>query len=908
MKEYYIGIDYGTSNSCVGIYMNGGVIIAPNRIGERTTPSIVFIKDEKNVLVGEETISQKLDDYKNTIYEVKRFIGLNYEDFTEMEYDKNLNYDIVNQNGIPKIKVNVNEKELFYSAEEISSLIIKKMVKCAEDFIAEKEGGIKITKAIITVPAHFTEQQKEAVRSAAKMAGIEIPRIINEPTAAAVAYGVGKDLVVQNENSNYKRITTLHTSVYKTDDSCEAPLPNEKPKSNENIIVFDLGGGTLDITIMNLSKNNEGNINFEINGTDGDTHLGGSDFDNKLIDYCIQEFCKQTGIKEEDIKKDKKSCKRLKIKCENAKKMLSITKETIINVDNFYDKNDLFIRMTRDLFDDLCKDLYDRIEVLIKNVFLDLGKELSEIDEIILVGGATRMTGVKNLLGRLFGQHKVKDNLNPDEAVAFGATLEAAKMEEKDKVKFNLQDITAYKLGIASFNPDPNDKQNGDLMYPIIKKFSKIPSSKEKNFKVELNNNYPYISIKIYEGNEKYVKKNKLLGEMRVDGINKLGLIEYKVKFSVDVNGQLTVTITIDSLGIKKEEIIKEITHAVVDENKKKIKIIKNKNLSTLHSVIGSINVIKQKLSESYDISNKLDNLNDCCFKYEELVKNYMLFVKENESIYEKVYLSTKELFSYYIERLKLKGKGENKIENIIQNIKNLMNNLISQVGYLEDLIDMFTEIQKENNLKNEYYEIIINFIEILNSEGLKRKDNKEFSRYYSKLYFERAFFLAKKYIKENDLINIDKSLFERYEKEKKSSEGELKKVNSFTDFIERRVKEGKFIFGKTGFTMVGAKIDKFERDMDSLKIEEIKDILDLFQNMADSFDKKENSIGEAYCISNIIFINYQFFNRGYDKLWEYINRLKTILFSHEGETYDWLNDAKYIIREVERQNSSTNQ
>jgi len=744
MKEYYIGIDYGTSNSCVGIYMNGGVIIAPNRIGERTTPSIVFIKDEKNVLVGEETISQKLDDYKNTIYEVKRFIGLNYEDFTEMEYDKNLNYDIVNQNGIPKIKVNVNGKELFYSAEEISSLIIKKMVKCAEDFIAEKEGGIKITKAIITVPAHFTEQQKEAVRSAAKMAGIEIPRIINEPTAAAIAYGVGKDLVAQNENSNYKRITTLHTSVYKTDDSCEAPLPNEKPKSNENIIVFDLGGGTLDITIMNLSKNNEGNINFEINGTDGDTHLGGSDFDNKLIDYCIQEFCKQTGIKEEDIKKDKKSCKRLKIKCENAKKMLSITKETIINVDNFYDKNDLFIRMTRDLFDDLCKDLYDRIEVLIKNVFLDLGKELSEIDEIILVGGATRMTGVKNLLGRLFGQHKVKDNLNPDEAVAFGATLEAAKMEEKDKVKFNLQDITAYKLGIASFNPDPNDKQNGDLMYPIIKKFSKIPSSKEKSFKVELTNNYPYISIKIYEGNEKYVKKNKLLGEMRVDEINKLGLIEYKVKFSVDVNGQLTVTITIDSLGIKKEEIIKEITHAVVDESKKKIKIIKNKQLSTLHSVIGSINVIKQKLSESYDISNKLDNLNDCCFKYEELVNNYILFVKENESIYEKKNEEIQNMKKLLEEKEKMLEKQQDQKtlennENVLSQLKKIredndqrINQYINDINKINNekaLLEQTIENMKEKfevELQSQIAKIKNNYMEQLATEKSILKEESE--------------------------------------------------------------------------------------------------------------------------------------------------------------------------------------
>jgi molecular chaperone DnaK (HSP70) len=907
-KEYHIGIDYGTSNSCVGIFMNGTVQIIPNRIGERTTPSIVCFTEENKgkALVGEETLNQNIDNYRNTIYEVKRFIGLSYEDFTENEYDKNLNYEVVNQNGLPKIKIVLNGKESFYSAEEISSFIIKKMVECAEEFIDQKGEGIKIKKAIITVPAHFTDQQKNAVRSAAKLAGIEIPRIINEPTAAALCYGVGHNLVPSNGNTGLNRIRTLNKN--KNEDSGEAPLAIErfKSKSQENAIVLDLGGGTLDITLLNITKNNEGTIGFEVIATDGDIHLGGSDFDNKLIDFCISEFCKTTGNQEERVRQDKKSCKRLKIKCENAKKLLSVTKETIINIDNFYGNEDLGTHITRDLFDDLCKDLYKRIEDLLIEVIFSAGKEINEIDEIILVGGATRITGVKNMLKRIFGNEKVKDNLNPDEAVAFGATMEAAKMEEKDKINFNLQDVVAYKLGISSINNDPSDrKTNGDLMYTIIPRFSKIPFSSEKGFGIELSQQFPNIILKIYEGNDKYVNKNTFLGEMEIGNINKFGKIDYNVKFSVDVNSQLTATVTIDSLGIKKEQVIKNFTHAVLNVENKKIKICKTKNLKTISTVIDSIDCSKQKLTESYDINNKLENLNDCCQNYEELISNYMVFVNDNESVYEKIYTNTKELFNYYIERIKLKEKCEKDIPGIILKIKDSMKNLISQVGYIEELLDMFTEIKQINELKNVYYEIFINFMELMNSEGLAKKENKKFSRYYAKLYFEREFYSIKKYIKDDDILNMNESNKKKFEKEKSINEEELKKVNSFSIFIEKKIKEGKFLYGKTGFTMIGKKIEAYEEDMENMSEEQLKEILDLFENMTDSFDKKENSIGEAYCLAHIIYINYTFFKRGYDKLWKHINRIKTLLFSIN-DKYDWAEKAKQTIKKIEAEKKTT--
>ena len=903
-KDYVIGIDYGTSNSCVGIFMNGSVTIIPNKIGERTTPSIVCFSEENKgkALVGEETLNQKIDNYRNTIYEVKRFIGLSYEDFKEDEYDKNLNYEVVNINGIPKIKIILNGEDFYYSAEEISAIIIKKMVNLAEDFIDQKGEGIKITKAIITVPAHFTDQQKNAVRSAAKLAGIEIPRIINEPTAAALAYGIGKNLVPENENNGLQRINTLFLKD-NNEDSGEAPLAIErfKSKSLENAIVFDLGGGTLDITLLNISKNTEGNINFEVIATDGDIHLGGSDFDNKLIDYCIDRFCKLTGNKEETIRKDKKACKRLKIRCENAKKLLSITKETFINIDNFYGNEDLGIRITRNEFDDLCSDLYERIQELLTEVLEGAGKEMNEIDEIILVGGATRMNGIKNLLIKLFGEDKIKVNLNPDEAVAFGATMEAAKMEEKDKINFNLQDIVAYKLGILSLNENEEDRKvNGDLMKTIITKFEKIPTSSEKEFSRILPQDCQDFIIRVYEGNETYVNKNTFLGEVKIENIKHTGKIDFKVKFEVDVNNRLTVTISINSLGIIKKQEMKDITRGVMDQDNKKIKICKTKNFKTLSTIISSIKYSMQKLSESYDIEKKLENLNDCCKNFEDLVSNYLLFAKDNESVYEKIYINTKELFTYYIERLKLIGKGEDDIAGLIEKIKEGMKNLISQVGYVEELLDMFSEIHDINELINVYYEIFINYMELMNTEGLAKKNDKKFSRYYAKLYFEREFYSIKKYIKENDVQNMNEINKKRYQKEIKINEEELKKVNSFSNFIEKKVKDGKFLYGGTGYTVIGKKIEEYEENIDNMSDEQITEILDLFENMIDCFDKKENSIGEAYCIAHILFINNDRFKRGFDKLWKYINRMKTLLYSNEDKNYDWINKVKDLIKKIE--------
>ena len=898
-KEYHIGIDYGTSNSCVGIFINGTVQIPPNRLGERTTPSVVYFTADNKVLVGEDTISQKIDDYKNTIYEVKRFIGLTYEEFLEKDFAKNLNYDVVNIDNIPKIKVNINGTDYFYSAIEISSFIIKKMVQNAEDFINEIHQGVKITKAVLTVPAHFHDHQISAVRTAANLAGIQVARIIKEPTAAALAYGLGHNLIIGKDNINNHNKNNLYVSS-NPENYYEAPNPFQliKDNSSEKVIVFDLGGGTLDVTLLNIKKNIDGNIVFDVLATDGNIHLGGSDFDNHLIDFCINQFCKETGYKEEIIRQDKKACKRLKIKCENHKKLLNILNETVINIDNFYGQNDLIITMCRDKFDEICQDLYIEIEKIINSILEENEITIFQIDEVILVGGGTKMIGVKNFLGRIFSPNKIKSNLNPDEAVAYGATLDRAKMEESEKINFNLQDITAYNLGVEVKNHEIDT---------IIRKFTKIPWKNNKDYHLILTKEEPDIIVSVYEGNGKFAndKLNKYLGQIILENelIKKYGKIDYNVEFKVDANSTLFVTIKIDSLGIEKTEEIKNITHALADTASRKTKIIKSKILTPMVSINSIIVSSLNKLQQSTNDEERVKNLNNCIQIQEDKVNNFEMFLSDNETAYEYVYTSTRDLFNFYIDMFKLKDNKKANIPGIIKNIKGFMKNLINAIGYMIDLLDMFIQIKKFG-CYNEFYEIFINYMELLNNEALNKKDKKKYSRYYCKLYFERVFYDSRKYISDKDLKYMQEKLKENYIKQKNIAEEELKKANSFTDFIEQRMKQGKFIFGKTGFTVIGKKIQNFEQNMENLSLEEYQEVLDIYENMAGSFDKTKYSIGELYCLGNIIYINSQIFDRGYKKLWKDINRFETILKNNlEAESQEWIQSIKEIISELKLMN-----
>ncbi len=487
-EDIPIGLDFGTTFSCIGVYRNGGVEIIPNTIGEKTTPSIVTIIDEDNILKGEETLEHLVKDYDSTIYAIKRFIGRDLKDEKVKEEIKikdfpyNIKFDEINR--YPVVEVNRNNKNLHFTFEEISSFIIRKMIENAENYLNEK-----VKKVVITVPANFNDAQRKCIKQAATLSDVEVIRIINEPTAAALTYGL-------QEKYNGK---------------------------NGNILIFDLGGGTFDVTIlniMNIKDKDKDHIeqSFKILSTNGDKFLGGEDFDNKLVEYFLDKFCKNYGIKMEEVRKNKKTIKKLKISCEYIKRSLSSNKETTLCLNNFYDNKDILQKISSKEFNNLCQDLINRLEKPINDALADAKLTYNEISEIVLVGGSTRLPRVKTFLSKMFKNIKINDTINPDETVAYGATLMAAKIlikRENILQGFTLMDITPLSLGVEILNDSKNEeiRKEGGIMSVIIKRGSHLPCSREKEYQTT-SDNQESASIIIYEGEKKYVKNNHILGRV----------------------------------------------------------------------------------------------------------------------------------------------------------------------------------------------------------------------------------------------------------------------------------------------------------------------------------------------------------------------------------------------------------
>ena len=895
--EICVGIDFGTSNSCSGIYLNGNVKIVPNKIGERITPSVVLFKpikdkDKNNneiikeeILVGEEALCEPIEDKKNFIYEIKRFIGLDYEDFELIGFKEHLDYDIENIEGNPTVKIDLEGQIKYYSIEEISSFIIKKILQCTEDFIAEIIGKrLKIEKAVFTVPSQFTDKQKESIYLAAEKLGIKVERLINEPTAAALAYGLGKDL--------YYKSNDVFSSTREGEDYQVAPSANQVVKYEEKVMVFDLGGGTLDLTILNIKKTDDKTLNFDIILTEG------SDFDNVLKDYCIELFCAENEINKKDILNDYKACRRLKLKCESVKKLLSINNDVLIRIDNFYNGNNLVVNINQKTFKEKCNPLYNRIKNKINKVLADANLSENDIDNIILIGGGTRICGIKNILINKFGEKKIKDNINPDEAVAVGATLEAAKIQVKDKMNFNLQDIIPYNLGIAVQNPDKNDPKK-EIMNIIIHKFSKIPCRKEKRYKVLLSDKNPDIFVAVYEGkDDKYLPKDGKLGKASITGLKKKGYFIYKIILEVDVDGRLTGYIQSDELNIDNKKIEFTRKNKIGYLSKNKIKIAKNKKLETITSASLNIQNSKDVISRSQNLEEKLKNLNYCIDILEELINNYDVFAKNNESLYEKISSLTKELFEFYIEKIKLKKDDKEEINKIIAKIKERMLYLIKEPNYLEILMLVLKELKLIS--LNDFFIIFCNYMEMMNNEGIKKLSEGKYGRYYAKMYFEKVFFGIKKFVNEDDLNLINIEIKEKYDSHKIKNEEELKKINSFALLIDSLVHEKKYLPNFTGFTQVANLINAFkEKQVNNLEIttDEAQEILDIFQNMINSLDKNEKSIREAYCLASIIQINFEILGiQDYDKLEYYIERFNYIIKGKVVDDYKWYKDIKKII------------
>lgn len=548
-----IGIDLGTTNSCVAVLENNQARVIENSEGARTTPSIVAYANDE-VLVGASAKRQAVTNPKNTIYAAKRLIG---RKFREQAVQKDIDlmpYRIVeSENG--DAWVEVNEKKL--APPQISAEVLRKMKKTAEDYLGEE-----VTKAVITVPAYFNDQQRQATKDAGKIAGLEVLRIINEPTAAALAYGV-----------------------------------NKTDKKDRKVAVYDLGGGTFDVSVIEIADV-DGDKQIEVLSTNGDTFLGGEDFDQRIMDFLIDEFKKDNAV---DLRKDMLALQRLKESAEKAKIELSSSAQTAINLPyitaDASGPKHMNITLTRAKLESLVEDLIERSLAPCRTAMQDAGVSASEIDEVILVGGQTRMPKVQEAVEKLFGKTPRKD-VNPDEAVAAGAAIQGAVLGG-DRTDVLLLDVTPLSLGIETL---------GGVFTKVIQKNTTIPTKATQVFSTA-DDNQPAVTIKVGQGEREMFQYNKVLGEFNLQGIAPAprGVPQIEVTFDIDANGIMNISakdkgtgkenkITIKSdSGLSKEEIERMVREgeANAEADKKQVELIQARN-----SAEGTLNERRREYEE----------------------------------------------------------------------------------------------------------------------------------------------------------------------------------------------------------------------------------------------------------------------------------------------------------------------